>query len=734
VTQATGTKQPRLVRQLSRLVLFSIRGKIVLPYLILTLLVITIGVYVVTNLVVSSLDERLDNQLLEAGRVVSDSMALWEISHLESARAIAFTVGLPEALDGGDTKRVTALAQPAAAVRGVEFLVITDATGQTVLHGLRQDNGTFEIMEEPFDPSGLWMVQSLIADGNPNGLPKRGMGLHILQERYYYFTAIPVALEEKIVGVVVVGTSLDTLLPHFKLTSLADVTIYVDRGQAIGSTFALGGQSDQVATLAELGISPETYQDILASTDTVKGENIEDVRGRHYRLARSPLRVGNDTLGVFAVALPTNFIVEQRATNRSVYFGVFATVMVGVIVVGYVISQRITNPISRLVRTSLAVADGDLEQRTGIVSRDEIGTLAETFDKMTGKLAERTRALEETLGHMEAILGSIGDGVLLEDLEHNLIPLNAAAESMMEEMSDGFLLGPLRELSAESRGDSAYEPTIWPEESRRFEVGKRVLAAHSAPVRTEDGELLGTVIVLRDVTAEDEADRLKDAFIDHVSHELRTPLTSIKGYSELMLLGATGEVTSEQHKFLTTIHYHTDNLMNMINTLLDFSEMEAWDGLKLHQYPLDMSKLVEEAAEPWKPEMEQKELAFEVEIPQDLPKVNADTKRLTWVVVNLIRNAWQYTPEGGRVSVRLHQQDSSLVLDVEDTGTGIAQEDLKRLFSRFYRVATETHVRGIGLGLYIAKAIVEGHGGEIRVQSKEGVGSTFTVVLPTLQE
>jgi hypothetical protein len=224
VTQATGTKQPRLVRQLSRLVLFSIRGKIVLPYLILTLLVITIGVYVVTNLVVSSLDERLDNQLLEAGRVVSDSMALWEISHLESARAIAFTVGLPEALDGGDTKRVTALAQPAAAVRGVEFLVITDATGQTVLHGLRQDNGTFEIMEEPFDPSGLWMVQSLIADGNPNGLPKRGMGLHILQERYYYFTAIPVALEEKIVGVVVVGTSLDTLLPHFKLTSAWDLT------------------------------------------------------------------------------------------------------------------------------------------------------------------------------------------------------------------------------------------------------------------------------------------------------------------------------------------------------------------------------------------------------------------------------------------------------------------------------------------------------------------------------
>jgi signal transduction histidine kinase len=734
VTQAESIKQPSLWRQLRRIAYLSIRGKIVLPYLILTLLVILIGVYVVTSLVDASVSERLTNQLIEAGGVVSDSMALWEIGHLESARSIGFTVGLAEALQAGNTERVTALAQPTAAVRGVEFLVITDAQGQAVLHGLRQNDGTFEIIEEPFDTSGLWMVQSLIADGDPDGLPKRGMGLHVLQQRYYYFTAIPVGVDDEIVGVVVVGTSLDTLLDHFQDTSLANVTIYLDRGQAIGSTFAIGGPTGEVETLEELGISQELYQSILSSPNTVQGENVEDVRGRHYRIAWLPLRVGSDTLGVCSVALQTDFIVEQGATNRVVYFVIFATVMVGVIVVGYVISQRITNPISRLVRTSQAVAEGDLEQRTGIVSRDEIGTLAETFDIMTGRLAERTRALEETLGHMEAILGSIGDGVLLEDLKHNLIPLNAAAEGMVQEMSDEFLLGPLHELSAESSKDPSHQPTIWPEESRRFEVGKRVLAAHSAPVRTENGEHLGTVIVLRDVTAEDEADRLKDAFIDHVSHELRTPLTAIKGYSELMLIGATGEVSPEQHQFLTTIHYHTDNLMNMVNTLLDFTEMEAWDGLQLHQYPLELTTLVEEAVEPWRVEMERKELTFEVDIAESLPKVNADTKRLTWVVVNLVRNAWQYTPEGGRVTVRLYQQDGKLTLDVEDTGTGIAEEDLERLFSRFYRVGSDTQVRGIGLGLYIAKAIIEAHGGEIRVVSEEGVGSTFTVLLPPLQE
>jgi two-component system phosphate regulon sensor histidine kinase PhoR len=734
VTQQS-EKPSKLSQWLRHYASLNIGGKIVLPYLLLTLVVAIIGVYVVTNLVVTSLEERFKNQLIDTGTTISDGMARQEIEHLESARAVAFTVGLAEALQAGDRERVIALAQPQAAVRGVECLVIADAQSEEVLHGLRRDDGAFEIVEG-FDPADFWMVEALLDAGDPDGLPKRSLGLHLLNQRYYYFTAIPVGLEDDdqvgVVGVVVVGTSLDTLLPLFKIRSLADVTFYLNDGQAIASTFALDQPAEETSVLKVLSITPALYQSILSSPEVVMGEN-DDIRGRSYGIARGPLRVGNDTLGVFSVALPANFIIEQRATNRNGYIAIFAIVTVGVVVIGFLISRLITTPLGRLVRTSQAVAEGDLEQRTGIKQADEIGILATTFDQMTGRLAERTRALEETLGRMQAILSSIGDGVLLEDLEHNLIPLNGAAQVLLREMTENFMVDGLHELTAESREE---EPSLdsWLMERRRFEIGKKIISAHSAAVRAQDGEYLGTVIVLRDVTSEAEADRLKDAFVAHVSHELRTPLTAIKGYSELMLIGATGSLEDEQRRFIQTIHHHTDSLVSMINTLLDFSELEAWDKLTLARHPTQLSALLEETIEPWYLQMDEKQLTFNVEISDGLPLVDVDTKRLQWVIVNLVRNAWQYTPEDGSVSVRLYERNGTVVLDVADTGIGISEKDQEELFTRFYRVERATEVRGIGLGLYVSKAIVESHGGEIRVSSEPGTGSTFSVILPALDE
>ncbi len=725
-------------QKLRRLSTLNIQGKIVLPYLILTLTVAIIGLYVVTKLVAGSLEERLNNQLLEAGRVVSDSLARRETEHLKSARAVAFTVGLTDALQAGDRERVAALAQPAAAVRGVECLVIVDTQGQAVFHGLRQDDGRFEIVEDPFDPSGLWMVQELVEAGDPNGLPKRGLVLYLLNDRYYYFTAIPVGLEDGSVGVVIVGTSLDTLLPHFEKTSLADVTIYLNGGRAIASTFTRAEQpADVDALLDKLSITPELYEQVIHSPDSTTIEQIDDIRGRDYHFAHEVLRVGNDSLGVFAAALPSGFIIRAGTTSRYTYAAIFATAMVGVIAIGYLISQRITRPLSRLVHTSQAVAEGNLDQRTGIASADEIGRLAATFDQMTGRLADRTSALEEALGRMRAILSSIGDGVLLGDMEGDLIPLNRAAKTLLQDMATGFLISPLRELSTELQETSDPQINPWLLERRRFEVGKKVISARSAAVRTDDGELLGTVIVLRDVTAAVEANRLKDAFVTQVSHELRTPLTVIKGYSDLLLTNAGDALDEEQCGFLESIHRHSDNLVSMITALLDFSEIEAWDRLSLRQRrPTPLSELIEEIAETWRPEMKEKDLTFRTEISPDLPQVDADVRRLRWAVINLVRNAWQHTPAGGSVTLRLYQRDDQVVLEVEDTGIGIPREDQQRLFSRFYRVtnATQDDVRGIGLGLYVTKAIVEAHGGEIHVLSEEGVGSTFSVILPALQE
>jgi two-component system sensor histidine kinase VicK len=568
-------------------------------------------------------------------------------------------------------------------------------------------------------------------------MPKRGLVFHSTAGRYYYFTAVPVGLDDEVVGVIVVGTSLDTLLSHFKATALADVIIYLDGGRAVDTTFAFGESPDAVdALLDELSITPAIYRSALFSSEYVSGEGIQ-VRGRLYRLARGSLRVGPDAMGVFAVALPLNFVIEGYTIGRNTYTLLFAAGMLGVVLLGYLISQRITSPLGRLVRTSRAVAEGDLRQRTGIESADEIGILAGTFDEMTVRLAERTERLEETLGRMRAILSSMGDGVMMEDLGGRLITLNAAADGLLEEMAESFLLGPLRDLGADEYdqiADSQSSP--WLVDNRRFEVGQKVISAHSAPVRTEEGAELGTVIVMRDVTAEVEAERLKDGFITHVSHELRTPLTAIKGYSDLMLSGVGGSLQEAQQDFLQTIGRNADDLIAMVNELLDFSEMEASGRLGVVKRPMDISMLVEEVAEEWRPRMEEKGLGFELALSADLPLVDADNRRLRWAFIHLIRNALQYTPSEGNVTLHLVERDGHVVLDVVDTGIGISAEDRDNLFSRFYRVTNmpENEVRGLGVGLYLAQAIVEAHGGEIVVDSELGVGSTFSVILPAVPE
>jgi signal transduction histidine kinase len=227
-----------------------------------------------------------------------------------------------------------------------------------------------------------------------------------------------------------------------------------------------------------------------------------------------------------------------------------------------------------------------------------------------------------------------------------------------------------------------------------------------------------------------ELDRLKDEFLSLVSHELRTPLTSIRGYLELVLDEEAGEINEEQRRFLKAVERNSQRLLRLVGDLLFVAQVDA-GRLTLERAEVDLSALARDCVEAARPVADQKSIELSLEDHATEPLL-ADRGRLAQVLDNLVSNALKFTPEGGRVVLRTDVVDDHAVLEVEDSGIGVPADEQPRLFERFFRAATATEqaIPGTGLGLAIVKVIVEAHGGRIRVQSTQDVGSVFRVELP----
>ncbi len=368
----------------------SIRLKVALPFVLLTVVVFVIGVFVVTRLVTGTLTERLTNQLLESGRVVSDSFVRQEGLHVNEALRIVYTTGFAEAVLNEDRETLLRLVEPALGGGTIENIILISPQGTEVLHLIR--NGT-DIQRVELDTGAGQspIVIPFLRSQNPQDPPRRALGGNLVNDELYYYTSLPISVDGEFDGVIIVGTSIRGLLPIFKQGALADIILYGSNGQALATTL---GSADE-ETLATLDIPEDQYTEIISNKEQVTGANIE-VAGRSYTIGYAPLQIGNDRLGVFSVALPSDFVVQFGADNRVTYAIVFTILMLIVIAIGFFVSRLIIVPLYSLVSTSQAIAGGDLNRRTGLRTGDEIGTLASTFDDMTSKLQERTIELEKT--------------------------------------------------------------------------------------------------------------------------------------------------------------------------------------------------------------------------------------------------------------------------------------------------------------------------------------------------
>ncbi len=382
-----------------------------------------------------------------------------------------------------------------------------------------------------------------------------------------------------------------------------------------------------------------------------------------------------------------------------------------------------------------------LSQVSNAIGNAEIYRL---ISQQAQELGQMFRNQQEAATERQAILTSIADGVVVNDVTGRVILANPAAEHILGLPADQLIGKDYHELFAAFATQGKEEAIAAmkallslsaPEVTKTFrinlEVENRVIHALLSPVLTPRNDLLGAVTILRDITKEVEADRAKSEFVSTVSHELRTPMTAIKGYTDLLRAGAAGPLTAEQQRFLDTIKNNTDRLTALINDLLDISRMET-GRVRFEPHPLQIGEVIADVVNVLAGQAEAQQQTLNYEIAAGLPDIMGDRDRLAQVLTNLIGNAIRYTRKGGKIMVRAYPVEKAVRVDVQDTGIGIAPEDLGHIFERFYRadhpLVQET--RGTGLGLYIVKMFVEMHGGRIWVESEVGKGSTFTFILP----
>jgi two-component system phosphate regulon sensor histidine kinase PhoR len=356
---------------------------------------------------------------------------------------------------------------------------------------------------------------------------------------------------------------------------------------------------------------------------------------------------------------------------------------------------------------------------------------------------EREKSLRDIAtekSKIKTIINCMGDGVLVCDRDSCIVLSNPAASRMLK-VSESSLIGTmlpqdnlhpeLSKIIQETLTTAEKTYTSVSQELSIGESGEIFLRAHTAPVRNDLNETLGSVTVLQDISHLKELDKMKSEFIAMVAHELRAPLAAVEQQLTVILNKMAGDITEKQEQLLGRAKERTRGLLTLIKDLLDLSKIEA--GMMVqYKEPLSLQEVVQKVVDLMGAEADAKKLHLEFTVPPELPLINADRNSMEGTFTNLISNAIKYTPEGGKIWVTLNEEGDFIKATVSDTGIGIKKEDLPRIFDKFYRVKTvETRqIVGTGLGLSIVKSIVDAHLGSISVESEEANGTTFTVLLP----
>ncbi len=397
---------------------------------------------------------------------------------------------------------------------------------------------------------------------------------------------------------------------------------------------------------------------------------------------------------------------------------------------GQEVSQKLIDTFDKELEKRIDQNTHELNKKYEAIIQEEKRNEEVTWKKYKKVLSDKKNT--------DAVIRSIAEGLVIVDAQGRVVMMNPAAEkllgvskkekvgkSILENLKEEQLVSLVNE--SQDKDDKEIELVSQKDDT------KRTLRASSAVIENENGQSIGMVSVLSDITKQKELDQLKANFVSNITHELRTPLVAIDKSIALILAKNAGDISSAQEEFLSIAQRNIKRLSIMINDLLDLSKLEA-GKMKINALPTSIAFVIEEAVGSLINWSKTKSIGIEKKIENGLPQVNIDGDRIIQVLTNLIGNAIKFTPANGNIIIEasLRSEGREVMITVQDNGVGISKEDLPNIFNKFYqageRVASD--INGTGIGLSIVKEIVELHGGKIWVESEKGVGARFIFTLP----
>jgi PAS domain S-box-containing protein len=450
----------------------------------------------------------------------------------------------------------------------------------------------------------------------------------------------------------------------------------------------------------------------------------------NYTKLRQSLLLIND-LNQDAI-LRKNDVAQKTAADARFWLTIIFTLLIIVsITFIYNFPAVIADPVTRLSEGIREIANKNYKQRIYLEQKDEFGDLANAFNSMAEKLDEYEHSnlakIKFEKSRIETIINQMKDGIIgLDDKKHILF-VNAVSEKLLG-LKEGDIIGKYAaDIALQNdlmrtllQQETKKELKIYADEKESF-FNKDVINV------TVNEEVIGQVIVLRNITPYHELNEAKTNFIATVSHELKTPIASIRLSLQLLDNKQTGEVNTEQQLLLDSIKDDTNRLLKITGELLNMTQVDS-GKIQLTIIASDAKEILSYAINANKSAAEQKNVQLNISIPEHLPKVVADNEKTAWVLTNLLSNAIRYSYDNSTVFAGISIEDKKIHFTVKDTGQGIAPQYKDKIFDRYFRVPG-SHKDGTGLGLAICKEFIEAQSGQIIVESDYGAGSTFEVVL-----